>query len=338
MKPYQYNPGRLPDSHFEQGSLEHLEIGNEGRALDYRRTPFLVRELREGSGLAILEVLDFEDRGNTWEVPFEDIGSFQFALGSRRAHSAAVARHAAIGDRLNTRTAIPTDEGAQGATIEELAEVEREAAEWVRLRSTTLQTRVRPDFTRKEGHDHLYADLRAYMGVHGLADIEATFASHYVCKFRYSEFVKAHRIVIAEMGLVPYEGKAVREKAALEGQFDRAKRREHVIRRLGFVRAIYRSLGILSVLLYRGIHSRGAPDPPRNETFVSATTDLAIAEALACFREPSNANKDGYKVGVLTSQSIPIERVFMSYLETPQMNHPYRESEAVLLYDADEAF
>ncbi len=140
------------------------------------------------------------------------------------------------------------------------------------------------------------------------------------------------------MGLVPYEGKALREELTLEGEFDRAKRREHVVRRLGFVRAIYGSLGISTVLLYRGIHCRGAPEPPRNETFVSATTDLAIAEALACFREPSNANREGYKVGVLMSQSVPIERVFMSYMETPQMNDPYRESEVLLLYDADEAF
>ncbi len=338
MNPFQYNPDRLPDSDFERGSLEHLEIGSQGRALDYRRTPIRVRELREAPGLAILEILDFEDKGNTWDVPFEEIGSFQFALGSRRADSAAVARYKAIGERLNARTTIPRDEGARGATLEELAEAEREAAEWVRVRSTALQTGVRPDFSRTEGQGHLYADLGAYMAVHGLAGIETAFASHYVCKFHYSEFVKAHRIVIAEMGLVPYEGKILREERALEGEFDRAKRRQHVIRRLAFVRAAYRTLSVFSVLLYRGIHSRGTPEPPRNKTFVSATADLAIAEALACFREPSNPNKDGYKVGVLLSQNIPIERVFMTYMETPQMNHPYRESEAVLLYDAKEAF
>ena len=28
----------------------------------------------------------------------------------------------------------------------------------------------------------------------------------------------------------------------------------------------------------------------------------------------------------------------MTYMETPQMNHPYRESEVVLLFDATEAF
>ena len=68
--PFQYNPNMLPDSHFEQGTLHHLVVENEGRALDYRRTPVRVKEIRESSGLIILEILDFEDNGNTWEIPF----------------------------------------------------------------------------------------------------------------------------------------------------------------------------------------------------------------------------------------------------------------------------
>lgn len=146
------------------------------------------------------------------------------------------------------------------------------------------------------------------------------------------------RPLTAEMGLVPYGGKVLHDKGVLHGEFDRPNRRQHVIRRLAFVRALYRSLGVSSLLLYPGIHSRGLVEPPRNETFVSATTDLRIAEAPACFREPSNPNKEGYKVGVLMSQQVPLERVFMTYMETPQMNHPYRESEVVLLHDAAEAF
>jgi hypothetical protein len=37
--------------------------------------------------LIILELLDFEDKGNTWEVPFEAVNSFQFAVGVTRADS-----------------------------------------------------------------------------------------------------------------------------------------------------------------------------------------------------------------------------------------------------------
>ena len=240
MNPYQYNPDRLSDSHFEKGSLERLVIGNECRLLDYRRTPLRVRELREAAGLVILEILDLEDKGNTWDIPIEDIAGFQFALDSRRADPEAVARYAAIADRLARPAAVTCDEGAWYATVADLAEAEQAAVEWIRLRSTALHAGVRPDFSRPMGIEGLYADIEAYMSHHGLAHIEAIFAAHYVGKFHYSEFVKAHRITIAEMGLVPYEGKVLRDESALQGEFARARRREHVIRRMAFVRAIYR--------------------------------------------------------------------------------------------------
>lgn len=127
-----------------------------------------------------------------------------------------------------------------------------------------------------------------------------------------------------------------------KGSFDHLelmeRRREHVIRRLAFVRAFYAEAGVASVVLYLGIHGAGLPTRPRNRTFVSATTNPAIAESLACLRELSNDNNPGRKVGVIMSQDIPMDRMFMTYMETRRMNDPYVESEAVLLHDPDEAF
>ena len=40
---------------------------------------------------------------------------------------------------------------------------------------------------------------------------------------------------------------------------------------------------------------------------------------------------------VLVQQAVPAARVFMTYLETPQMNEQYREAEAVLLADSGNA-
>ena len=42
--------------------------------------------------------------------------------------------------------------------------------------------------------------------------------------------------------------------------------------------------------------------------------------------------------GVLVRQSVPVERLFMSYLETEQMNRQYTEAEAVLLNDFSNEF
>ena len=338
MNPYQTDPNRLPDSLFEEGSLQHLVVGNEARALDYRRTPLRVRELRESSGLAAMEILDFEDAGNTWDVPFEDISSFQFPLGSKLAGPNDLARYEASVRQLNKPGSIGCDPEARRTTLSELERAEREAALWLSAQPASPSTLPKPEFSRPTGLASLFDTLNLYMEHHGLADLEATFASHYVGKFHYSEFVKSHRIAIAEMGLVPYTGKILRDGAVLEGAFNRSGRRQHVIRRLGFVRALYAGLDTFPLLLYRGLHSPGFPQPTRNETFVSATTNLEIAETLSCFREPSNPDKEGYRVGVLMSQRIALERVFMTYMETLQMNHPYRESEVVLLHDEAEAF
>ena len=143
---------------------------------------------------------------------------------------------------------------------------------------------------------------------------------------------------MAETGLVPYVGTILREARELEGRFSRSRRREHIVRRIAWVRTLYRELGVESVLVYRGIHCAGLPTRAINRTFVSTTTDMTVAESLACFREPMNVNKPGLRIGVLMSQAAALERLFMTYMETAQMNSPYRESEVVLLYSSEDVF
>jgi len=45
------------------------------------------------------------------------------------------------------------------------------------------------------------------------------------------------------------------------------------------------------------------------------------------------AGRDPTNTGVLLRQSVPVERIFMSFLETVQMNRQFKEAEAILLYD-----
>ena len=94
------------------------------------------------------------------------------------------------------------------------------------------------------------------------------------------------------------------------------------------MRALYKELGVETVLVYRGIHCVDLPTRPSNRTFVSSTTNLAVAESLACYREPVNENKAGYKVGVLMSQRVPLERVFMTYMETAYLRQATNPSAA----------
>ena len=145
VNPYQSDPNRLSDSLFEGGSLQHLVMGNEARALGYRRMPLRVRELKESSGLAVMEILDFEDVGNTWDVPFEDISSFQFAFESQRAGLKDLAPYEASVARLNKQTTITCDQDARRATLSELAEAEREPALWLGAQRRHRPRRLQPE-------------------------------------------------------------------------------------------------------------------------------------------------------------------------------------------------
>jgi hypothetical protein len=69
--------------------------------------------------------------------------------------------------------------------------------------------------------------------------------------------------------------------------------------------------------------------PPDNRTFVSATFSRDVA--MSHF-ESGTARASR----VLLRQAVPINRVFMTYYETPQMNAPFKEAEAVLLFAGDD--
>ena len=67
-------------------------------------------------------------------------------------------------------------------------------------------------------------------------------------------------------------------------------------------------------------------EPPRAQAFVSATFDPAVADAHFAGGVTTIA-------AALYRQSVPVERLFMTYRETPAMNRQFRESEGVLLGD-----
>jgi hypothetical protein len=139
--------------------------------------------------------------------------------------------------------------------------------------------------------------------------------------------VKGHQIVLAELGLVPFEGRQVRDPELFGGAWGKERRADHILHRLSFVRELFERLGHPSLVLYRGFSCQGQPTPRVNKSFISATFSVDVA--MSHFN-----NKDQASTGTLLRQSVPVERLFMSFLETAQMNQTYREAEAVLLHDA----
>ena len=88
---------------------------------------------------------------------------------------------------------------------------------------------------------------------------------------------------------------------------------------------IFARLGLARLVLYRAISHKGRLAPHPNSSFVSATFSREVAEA----------HFDGYPQGTaaLYRQNVPVQRVFMTYLETAQMNRQMKEEEATLFYE-----
>ena len=120
MSVYLSNPNAPPDSQFEPGELRHLVAGNAARSLDPRRTPFTVVDVRPGVATFVLRIEDFEEKGAGWEVPFEDVSKYQFALGSRSASDSTVDEFRRAIARFDQPLRIACDPKAASATAAKL--------------------------------------------------------------------------------------------------------------------------------------------------------------------------------------------------------------------------
>lgn len=325
---HQHDPDMLPDSAFVPGSLEHLVPGNRGRLLDPRRTPVSVVEIRPATGEFVVEIAGFEDRGARWVVPFEEVKHYQFEPDGARAGTADLARWREAVARFDRPLVVPRDEVRRAKTQTELVAREAEARAWFRSSSRFVELGGKDEMSMPYGDPVLWGDLQTFLGERDLAVMDQEFTTGFVSNPYSGEMVKGHRIVIAELGLVELEDKVIRDPNLFSGSWSKARREDHVLWRLAFVRALLRELGMkTTVMVYRGMAMEGASHPPRNRTFVSATFSFKVAQSLF---EPKGFGRSN---GILWRQHVPLERFFMTYLETEAMNRQFDEEEAVLLFE-----
>ncbi len=314
-----------PDSNFEPGALHHLVAGNAGRVLDPRRTPITIVDIRPDTGTFVLRIDDFEDKGARWEVPFEDVSFYQLASGGRRAEPSQLGRIREAVARFDRPLSIPCDPEARSNTTARIAQERQSAGEWLEAKSRFLaEGGELPPASGRVGEPRLYADLRGFMDAVGVRDIEEAFAHRYVSNPCSGDLVKGHRIVLAELGLVAYEGKVVRDPAIFDDGWSRERRASHIVARLAFVAALFGRLGLSRLVLHRGLSAEEPLKPPRNHSFVSASFSDEVARSHFEAGSPRATR-------ALYCQAVPVERVFMTFYETAQMNEQFREAEAVLL-------
>ena len=323
---YASDPGMAPDTDFGPGAPALLVPGNHGRMLDRRRTPVRVGAIRLETGTWTCEVLAFEDRGARWELPFERVTAFQFTRDALVLDRAALGHVRAAIRRFDRDGSRPLERSSRAATARRIAALRRMTAAWLATESISVAEGVRPDPGSREGSPRLAADLEAFMRFRGLWDIEQAVSTVLVSHPGSGEVLKGHELALAELGLAAYRGTIVRDPATLEGPWAMSRRMAHIVTRLAFVREVFTALGIGPPVLYRAISAEGplAPRPPGG--LVHATFSLEVAMSL--FGDPS----DG-AAARLDRQVVPLDRLFMTYLETAAMNRQFREAEAVLLGD-----
>lgn len=325
---YERDPNMAPDTEFTPGELSLLCVGNEGRMLDPRRTPIRVIDMHPRIGMFELEVTAFEDRGARWLVPFEDVGKFQFAKAAGRADTSTLVRYEDAVARFDRTMTVAVDKDVAAITTARIAEQTEDAAAWLEEHSAFFGEGGVLPIDQLEGDPLLHDDLIRYLESRGVADIEDAVTETYVSNPHSGEVIKGHRIVLAELGLVPYRGKTVRDQKTFDGAWSRRRRADHIVARLGFVRACFARAGLRRAVLYRSLSFEDVSRGRNDGTFVSSTFSRKLAE--------SWLDTDGSRFSVIMMrQPVPIERVFMTYLETAAMNRRFKEAEAVLL--ADEA-
>ncbi|MDP6670127.1 MAG: hypothetical protein QF492_09535 [Candidatus Krumholzibacteria bacterium] len=279
--------------------------------------------MKDRSGMFVVEILDFEDKGAHWELPLEFVGRCQFSEGSVEASKDDLALYAETILRLDQPLEIQADPKHQASSEVNITSLRKGVGEWLEAESKFLASGASLDFSSRTGSLTLCGDLKRFMMSKDLWDLEEAFAIQFVSNPYSGELVKGHRIVLAELGLVSFEGKQVRDPGLFDGLWSKERREDHILYRLAFVRELYERLGHTVVALYRGYSCPGQPKVRRNDSFISTTCSLEVA------MDHFN-NRDQSSTGVLLRQLVPIERIFMSFLETVQMNQQYKEAEAVL--------
>lgn len=324
---YQSDPDREPDSAFLAGAPRYLVAGNRGRLLDARRTPVHVVAVRPAAGFFEVRIEAFEDAGARWLIPLEDAVSYQFAADSATASTAAEQEILAAIARYDVEVTVTAGAAATRRARSRLKAEGSRAAEW--LTGAGAPERFDPLPFIEDGWPAATSWLDSYMSHRGLAAMEERFASAYVSNPWAGDFVLGHLTVLAELGFGGLTARVIRDRECFAGEWARDRRADHLLARMGFVRALWARAGG-DVMLYRGV---GVQDRPRRRSqspLVSASFSRRVAE--------SHFTSSSAVAAALYRQRLQIDRLFMTFLETQAMNGVYREAEALLLTDGGVLF
>ena len=329
MTVHEYDENMRPDEEFVEGDYCYLVAGNKCRLLDGRRTTGVIEEYFEESGMFKWRITKYEDEGKCWKLPAEDIKRFQFEKDSKKLGPKSISDIRAAVRKYNSKITIEASNEDREKTQNIIAETKGQAKDWLQENSKFLKENDDIDFTRKEGYESLYQDIKNYMKDHNLLEQEDLTTNSFVLNPASGEWVKGLKIMLAELGLVTYKGKKIRTDDIFKGAGNKLMRRKYIINRLAFLQALFELLAIEEVILYRGMSTeKGWIEKDR--TFLSCTFNREVAEAFCCMERDSK-----YKNSYIVKMTYPIDKLFLTFFETAEMNNQYQEAEAIVLYSEE---
>lgn len=329
MSIHESNANSLPDSDFVKGDIKYLVKQNKCRLLDGRRTPGYIEDYFVDSAMFRWRITDFEDKGNYWDVPAEDISSYQILKGSRELNDIDFKKIALKITEFNKELIIEIDELEQARTEKEILDTEQKIIQWLKENSQFVRIGEKLNLDSTEGNMALINDLKNYMKTIEMDLLEEKTAKQIVLNPN-SEWIKGMNIVLAEMGVVSYKNKISRGEQIFQEIGEKSLRVKYLIHRIAFVRAYFHLLKITEVLVYRGMCTEGEWNDFYEKSLTSWTFNL---QAALSFCDLDKLSK--YKNGYIFKRTIPIENLFMTYIETEAMNKQYRESEAILFFNKE---
>jgi hypothetical protein len=202
----------------------------------------------------------------------------------------------------------------------------RAVRSWIRAHTASHQVDLDRCIAARSGDPVVAKALEDFMADRRLAELDRQFAERFVTNPGSGELVKGHAIVLAELGVCRYRGRVLRDRHVFDGAWCKHSRAAHIIARLAFMRELWSSWGCTAAKVYRGMAVDGPLPAPAPSSFVSATFSAEVAEAH--FRGAPTT-----RTAALWRQSVPIDRLFMTFIETSAMNRRFLEAEAVLIAD-----
>ncbi len=319
-----------PDSSYVNGETKFLVVGNECRLLDQRRTPGKITAIDLESGFFIWEIVDFEDKGKFWEVEFERANTYQFKVGCKEASASDIEAYNQRSSVLNKDIKICAPASSVVQTNKILKDRLNEALNWIGKNSEYFRSKHEINFQNTTGPNLLRDDFNNFMKHHGLSELDKKTTEVQVLNPFSGEWIKAMQMTMAEMGLNPYFGKSIRSEKIYEGIGSKENLKKYIEYRMGFLRAMFNKMNLQEVQLYRGMSTDFAWTSSTSNQFrywTSWTFNYKVAQDFSMLT-PNSKQKNSY----LIKRSIPVEQLFMTYLETDAMNSQYLEAEALVLH------